>query len=259
MDEKIELTLTSRLSDTTSIASSVRTLETMDSKTSLFGNDSSIQFSRDTVDPNSSKNCKRTMLTLVQILVTTLTIVAIVLSITAITYYFSVMQRQGDDIKNLKTQIVMLEQMINTSRENQREMEDISSSIETVNNKIETVKNSVNTLNETLNRDLDNRENKISEEFMDTLQHFEDSIQQLSAKIGGNLGRITSINDSILILDGKIQQANENNVNTTVNLYDNCTVDREMCSGAELSNLYWRVCATPFLPINKTVSYYTRQ
>ena len=262
MDEKIELTLTSRLSDTTSIASSVRTLETMDSRTSLFGHNCGVQFSQHAGDPNVSKQCKKTMLTLVQILVTTLSIAAILLSVVAIIYYFNAIHRQDDDMNNLKQRIFMLEQMImiNMSRENQTQVEEYNIKSEYVyelNVNIESINNSISSLNQTLINDRINFGNRISEMYMYLLQYFADTIQQLNATIGDNLGRITAINDRIFILDNHMHQVQDSN--KTVNLYHNCTVDREMCTGAQLSNLYWRVCATPSLPLNVTVSYYTRQ
>lgn len=267
MEEKIELNLTSYLSDNNSTTSSVRTFDTMDSKVSLFGNEPSLQYSQDTFVPTRPKHKKTTILVFTQLLITAVSIVAIILSVVAVTSYYLTMKQQEEDIKMLKKEINELKQMVNMSNVNDTmkmnamdclslnclAMDYLSSQVVDISHQIETVSESVNNLYEHVNSSYGHIENQV-DKAIQLSQNLGGNISQLNSTLMSNLGRIMSVNNMITTLDSRIQAINTD-LSSTVNLYDNCIVNHEMCQGGQLSNIYWRVCRSPPLPLNTTVSY----
>ena len=265
MDEKIELKLTSQLPDKDSITASVRTLETMDSRASLFGHESSLQYSQTTTDPNNLKRkflSKMLALLLIQLVITVVSVVAIVLSAIAVTYYFQIMNQQDYNITMLTEKVAELEHMINM---NQTELDYATLQYQIIANfsdQIGNVTESVNGLQKQLNRNHDQLENQvdgivqISQSLRDNVSqishNLRTNITQLNSVISDNLGTITAISHTITALNSQVQSIDQN---STVNLYDKCIVDHQNCTGVPLVNIYWRVCRTPELHVNVPVSY----
>lgn len=256
MGEKTELCLTSELSLNNSITTSTRTLDTMDSTTSLFRHQSSLQHSQDT--DKHSRQRKIAALILFQLLITTVSVTAVVLAAIAFSNYYDVMHNDDTDIKTLENRIMTLERMLNQSTDNQTDTECANPQCITHQAISETIENFTIILYKQLHINFSYTESQINKVSTEIMDHLRDQIGQLNTTVDINLERIMSVNHTLNMLSSQVQDATQRDMNTTANLYDNCIVDHEMCSGGQLSNIYWRVCATSYLPLNVTVSYQTR-
>ena len=257
MGEKIELNSTSQLPDDNSITASVRTLDTMDSKASLFGHESSLQYSQNTIGHlKCNFMSKMATLILIQLVATVVSVAAIILSVIAVTYYFQIINQQDYNTTILTEKLNELEKMMNVS------LTESDYQIANISDQIENITESVNGLQQQLNSNHDQLQNlvdgimQMSHSLSDNVgqisHNLRTNVTQLNSVIRDNFGRITAISDMITALNSQIQSIDKN---STVNLYSKCIVDHQSCEGTPLYNIYWRVCGTPGLPINMTVSY----
>ena len=265
MADKIELDLVSNLSETNSITASVSTFGTVDSTINLFRRDS-IEIS--STAPRTgrcsckSKCCSKTLLLIfIHMIIMVTSVAAVALSVLTATYYFNMMNERESEMQSLMERITALENVTSTSQtvngtevEPQQFLTDIA-------NQVEANRASLQLLNEDLNTDYAQRVNQVREMLLQISHDLQVNVSNLTMDVNNNQGSIRALSRHFTLLDGKVQKVQEdifaaaNTSSTSTNPFENCIVSQEMCSGSVMSNIYYRVCGTPFISLNVTVSY----